>query len=48
MLDAVAWADAEGLVRELIGMIVAPYGVAADVTYLRGVPPVVNEPAATR
>jgi amidohydrolase len=48
MLDAVAWADAEGLVRELIELLVAPYGVTADVTYLRGVPPVVNEPGATR
>jgi amidohydrolase len=48
MLDAVAWADAEVLVRELIDQIVAPYGVRAEVTYVRGVPPVVNEPGATR
>ena len=47
MLDAVAWADAEDLVRELIGQILAPYGVGAEVTYVRGVPPVVNEPGAT-
>jgi amidohydrolase len=47
MLDAVAWADAEDLVRELIGQILAPYGVGAAVTYVRGVPPVVNEPVAT-
>ena len=47
MLDAVAWADAEGLVRELIGQIVAPYGVGAEITYVRGVPPVVNEPVST-
>jgi amidohydrolase len=47
MLDAVAWADAEDLVRELIHQILAPYGVGADVTYVRGVPPVVNESAAT-
>jgi amidohydrolase len=47
MLDAVAWADAEDLVRQLIGEILAPYGVGADVTYVRGVPPVVNEPGAT-
>jgi amidohydrolase len=47
MLDAVAWADAEALVREIIGQVVAPYGVEAEVTYVRGVPPVVNEPAAT-
>jgi amidohydrolase len=47
MLDAVAWADAEQLIRELITQIVAPYGVRAEVDYVRGVPPVVNEPAAT-
>ena len=47
MLDSVAWADAECLVRELIGQIVAPYGVDADVTYIRGVPPVVNDPGST-
>jgi amidohydrolase len=48
MLDQVAWADAEELVRELIEQIIAPYGVAAETTYVRGVPPVVNEPGATR
>ncbi|MGE5718486.1 MAG: amidohydrolase [Nocardioidaceae bacterium] len=48
MLDAVAWADAEHLIRELIEQIVAPYGVRAQVEYIRGVPPVVNEPHATR
>jgi len=47
MLDAVAWADAEGLVRELIGQILAPYGVGWEVGYVRGVPPVVNEPLST-
>jgi amidohydrolase len=47
MLDPVAWADAEGLVRELIGQIVAPFGVQAEVDYVRGVPPVVNEPQST-
>jgi amidohydrolase len=43
MLDPLAWAEAEGLVRVLIDEIVAPYGVTADVDYRRGVPPVVNE-----
>jgi amidohydrolase len=47
MLDAVAWADAEDLIRGLITQILAPYRVGAEVTYVRGVPPVVNEPAAT-
>lgn len=43
MLDAVAWAGAESLVRELVEQIVAPYGVHAEVGYVRGVPPVVND-----
>ena len=43
MLDPLAWAEAEDLVRVLIDEIVAPYGVTADVDYRRGVPPVVNE-----
>jgi amidohydrolase len=47
MLDASAWHDAEHLVRSLIAEVVAPYGVSAQVTYTRGVPPVVNEPSAT-
>ena len=47
MLDAVAWADAEDLIRGLITQILAPYRVGAEVTYVRGVPPVVNEPAST-
>jgi amidohydrolase len=47
MLDAVAWADAESVVREIVGQILAPYGVEADVVYVRGVPPVVNEHHAT-
>ena len=48
MLDAVAWAEAESLVRALIEQIVAPYGVSAEVDYRRGVPPVVNDSASTR
>jgi amidohydrolase len=48
MLDAVAWAEAETLVRRLIDQIVAPYGVTAVVDYKRGVPPVVNEGESTR
>jgi amidohydrolase len=47
MLDSVAWADAEDLVRELIGQILAPYGVGSEVEYVRGVPPVVNEASST-
>ncbi|WP_310964479.1 amidohydrolase [Nocardioides terrisoli] len=47
MLDALAWADAEALVRRTIVEILAPYGVNAEVSYVRGVPPVVNEHAST-
>jgi amidohydrolase len=47
MLDQVAWADAECLVRELIEQIVTPYGVKAEVNYVRGVPPVCNDPRST-
>lgn len=47
MLDAIAWADAEELIRDTIDQIVEPYGVQPTVTYLRGVPPVVNEHRST-
>lgn len=47
MLDAQAWHEAEHLVRGLISDIIEPYGVSADVTYVRGVPPVVNDFKAT-
>jgi amidohydrolase len=47
MLDQMTWADAESLIRELVDQLVAPYGVEAVVTYVRGVPPVVNEPRST-
>ncbi len=47
MLDAVAWADAEQLIRQLVSAIVAPYGVTVEVSYQRGVPPVVNDPVST-
>jgi len=48
MLDLIAWSEAEAMAREAIATIIAPYGVTADVDYRRGVPPVVNEPAATQ
>lgn len=48
MLDAVAWNDAEDLVRQIIDQIVTPYGVEAEVEYVRGVPPVVNDAESTR
>ncbi|QIX25879.1 amidohydrolase [Nocardioides sp. JQ2195] len=43
MLDAVAWHGAEDLVRQFVDQIIAPYGVAAEIGYVRGVPPVVND-----
>ena len=48
MLDPVAGAEAEVLIRTVIGQLMAPYGVAAEVDYRRGVPPVVNEPDSAR
>jgi amidohydrolase len=44
ILDAVAWAECEPLVREIVHNVVQPYGVTATVNYQRGVPPVVNDP----
>lgn len=46
VLDDKAWAQMRDLVTALVREIVAPYGVRAEVDYVRGVPPVVNEPAA--
>jgi len=48
ILDAVAWADCEAVVRTVVAEIVRPYGVTADIEYQRGVPPVVNEPISHR
>jgi amidohydrolase len=42
-LDTSAWQGAPDLVEGLVHAIVAPYGVRADVTYNRNVPPVDNE-----
>ena len=43
MLDGSVWAGAEAVVREVVAQIVEPYGVQPTVTYVRGVPPVVND-----
>lgn len=48
ILDAVAWADCEAIVRSAVADIVRPYGVEAAIDYQRGVPPVVNEPVSNR
>lgn len=47
MLDKSAWHTAPALVERLVDALVAPYGARAEVRYTRGVPPVVNDPAAT-
>jgi amidohydrolase len=48
MLDALAWADAETMVCDTIEQLLAPYGVRAEISYTRGVPPVVNEHQSTQ
>ena len=48
ILDAVAWADCEVIVRAAVADIVRPYGVEAAIDYQRGVPPVVNESVSNR
>ncbi|MCW2715574.1 MAG: amidohydrolase, partial [Frankiales bacterium] len=47
VLDKAAWEDAPELVHRLVDAIIAPYGAHATLTYTRGVPPVVNDAAAT-
>jgi amidohydrolase len=44
--DRAAWDGAEKLVRELVSQLVAPTGAQVQVTYHRGVPPVVNDAVA--
>lgn len=46
VLSRAAWDEAEHLTRELIEQLVAPSGAKAEITYVRGVPPVVNDAAA--
>ncbi len=48
ILDSVAWAGVEAVVREAVLDIVRPYGVTAVVDYLQGVPPVFNDPTSAR
>ena len=47
VLDKGAWQEAPTLVRRVVDGLVAPFGARAEVTYERGVPPVVNDPSAT-
>jgi amidohydrolase len=46
VLDRDAWEAAAPMVCELVPQIVAPTGVVAEVSYGRGIPPVVNAAAA--
>jgi amidohydrolase len=48
VLDVRVWEQARQLVTELVQQVVAPYGVSAELHYLRGVPPVVNASSAAR
>ena len=48
ILDSIAWAGVEAVVREAVIDIVRPYGVTAAVDYLQGVPPVVNDAVSAR
>ena len=47
MLDKTGWEQAPELVTRLVQQLAAPYGAVATVGYERGVPPVVNDVAAT-
>ena len=47
VLDKGAWHGAPDMVQRLVDGLVAPYGAHADVSYRRGVPPVVNDTSAT-
>src|ERR687894_960453 len=44
VLDREAWKDAEDLLRSLVERVAATTGAEVDVDYIRGVPPVVNDP----
>jgi amidohydrolase len=46
VLDRDAWKDAEDLLRGLVERVAATTGAEVDVDYVRGVPPVVNDPRA--
>jgi amidohydrolase len=46
MLDRDTWQDAEALLRSLVERVAATTGADVDVDYVRGVPPVVNDPRA--
>jgi len=45
MLDAQVWEDIGPLLEEIVQAVVSPYAISATVDHVRGVPPVVNDPA---
>ncbi len=47
-LDARAWQRAAKLVQESATQVLAPLGVEVELSYVRGIPPVVNEERAVR
>lgn len=47
VLDQKVWAGASDLVDGLVRSLAAPFGAHVQLTYQRGVPPVVNDPSAT-
>jgi amidohydrolase len=47
-LDAAVWEQAPQVVEQAVRGVVSPYGVDCEVTYTRGVPPVVNDARSTR
>lgn len=44
MLDESTWESAPAIVTEVVQQILAPYNAEANIEYLRGRPPVVNDP----
>jgi amidohydrolase len=46
-LDEQVWHAAPALLEELVTSVASAYGVAAEVEYVRGVPPAVNEAVST-
>jgi amidohydrolase len=46
VLDRELWKDAENLMRSLVERVAATTGANCDVDYVRGLPPVVNDPRA--
>ena len=47
LLDADAWAEMNELIPELVREIAAPWRASVEIDYRRGMPPAVNDPAAT-